>query len=264
MAQGGNVRVSANRRPRSMIPSAVHREELSRMFRRCSRSRARPPSSLQTCSEALSGRVDEHPAARARLTGAPVQTGTITGSVTDPGCPIPGATVQRNSGRGLAEVQTNRRSAASMANPARSADRDRPGFTRSVLSARLHAEHQDAPEPALFRNAQATRAAAKWRSDLTTAARSFLVGLMTVRCFRLTTLKWCRVSRCSLSRVAITTQTAMMRGPGARVKSLVLADGVPLNDAFGGGYWDGCRRLSIASRSCVAGGDSAARMPSAA
>jgi outer membrane cobalamin receptor len=62
------------------------------------------------------------------------------------------------------------------------------------------------------------------------------------------------------SRVANpTTQTMMMRGLGGSgvSRSLVLADGVPLNDAFGGWvYWDKVPHAAIDRIEVVRGGGS--------
>ena len=206
------------------------------------------------------------------LTGAPVQTGTITGSVTDSqGSSVPGASVQLEiAGVVSAEVQTGTdgQFVLTVANPGEiRLIVTAPGFTRSVLAVGSDSMQniRIALEPAPFFEAvQVTSSRSEVPGTDPTVTAAVFPGseLMTGAQLSIDdALKM--VPGFTLfpsSRVANpTTQTVMMRGLGGSGvnRSLVLADGVPLNDAFGGWvYWDKVPQAAIDRVEVVRGGGS--------
>src|SRR5688572_26163186 len=205
------------------------------------------------------------------IPGVPAQE-VITGIVTDSqGSTIPGATVQLEiDGAVIVETQTGTDGRFTFGLVSRDGARVivvAPGFSRNdvTISAQTPQNMIIALRPAAFFEAvQVT----SMRSDIpaidptVTAAVFPAAELMTSAQLSIDdALKM--VPGFTLfpsSRVANpTTQTVMMRGLGGSGvnRSLVLADGVPLNDAFGGWvYWDKVPQAAIDRVEVVRGGGS--------
>ena len=202
----------------------------------------------------------------------PVQPEVMTGTVTDPqGSTVPGATVQLEVGGAvILETRTGTDGRFTFGIVSRDGVQlivIAPGFARYVLAispdTRLNMTIALAPAP-FFEAVQVTStrsdvpatdptvtAAVFPASELMTSAQlSIDDALKMVPGFTLF----------PSSRVANpTTQTVMMRGLGGSGvnRSLVLADGVPLNDAFGGWvYWDKVPQAAIDRVEVVRGGGS--------
>src|SRR5688500_16471944 len=206
------------------------------------------------------------------LTAVPVQPEVMTGTVTDSqGSTIPGATVQLEIG-GAVILATQTATDGRFTFGLVSRDGVRliviaPGFTRYVLaiSPDTRQNMTIVLEPAPFFEAvqvTSTRSDVP-ATDPTVAAAVFPASeLMTSAQLSIDdALKM--VPGFTLfpsSRVANpTTQTVMMRGLGGSGvnRSLVLADGVPLNDAFGGWvYWDKVPQAAIDRVEVIRGGGS--------
>jgi outer membrane cobalamin receptor len=205
------------------------------------------------------------------IPAAPAQE-VITGTVTDPqGSTVPGATIQLEVGGAIIlETQTATDGRFTFGIVSRDGVQlivIAPGFTRYVLAispdTRQNMTIVLQPAP-FFEAVQVTST----RSDVpatdpTVAAAVFPASeLMTSAQLSIDdALKM--VPGFTLfpsSRVANpTTQTVMMRGLGGSGvnRSLVLADGVPLNDAFGGWvYWDKVPQAAIDRVEVVRGGGS--------
>jgi len=201
----------------------------------------------------------------------PVQE-VITGTITDPqGSTVPGATVQLEIGGAvILETQTGTDGRFTFGIVSRDGVQlivTAPGFTRYVLtmSADTRQNMTIALEPAPFFEAvqvTSTRSDVPATDPTVTAAVFPASELMTSAQLSIDdALKM--VPGFTLfpsSRVANpTTQTVMMRGLGGSGvnRSLVLADGVPLNDAFGGWvYWDKVPQAAIDRVEVVRGGGS--------
>jgi outer membrane cobalamin receptor len=205
------------------------------------------------------------------LAPAPAQE-VITGTVTDPqGSTIPGATIQLDVG-GAIILETKTASDGRFTFGIVSRDGvqlivSAPGFTRYVLTMSADARQNMTItlEPAAFFEAvqvTSTRSDVPATDPTVTAAVFPASELMTSAQLSIDdALKL--VPGFTLfpsSRVANpTTQTVMMRGLGGSGvnRSLVLADGVPLNDAFGGWiYWDKVPQAAIDRVEVVRGGGS--------
>ena len=202
---------------------------------------------------------------------APAQE-VITGIVTDSqGSTIPGATVQLEIGGAvILETQTATDGRFTFGIVSRDGVRliiIAPGFTRYVLtiSAETRQNMIIALQPAVFFEAvqvTSTRSDVPVSDPTVTAAVFPAAELMTSAQLSIDdALKM--VPGFTLfpsSRVSNpTTQTVMMRGLGGSGvnRSLVLADGVPLNDAFGGWvYWDKVPQAAIDRVEVVRGGGS--------
>ena len=203
---------------------------------------------------------------------APAQPEVMTGIVTDPqGSTVPGAIVQLEIGGAvILEVQTGTDGRFTFGIENRDAVRfivTAAGFTRNVvpISAGTPQNMTIVLEPAPFFEAvQVTSSRSDVpASDPTVTADVFPASeLMTSAQLAIDdALKM--VPGFTLfpsSRVSNpTTQTVMMRGLGGSGvnRSLVLADGVPLNDAFGGWvYWDKVPQAAIDRVEVVRGGGS--------
>jgi len=203
---------------------------------------------------------------------APAQPEVMTGIVTDPqGSTVPGAIVQLEVGGAIIlEVQTGTDGRFTFGIENRNAVRfivTAAGFTRNVvtISADTRQNMTIVLEPAAFFEAvQVTSSRSDIpASDPTVTADVFAASeLMTSAQLAIDdALKM--VPGFTLfpsSRVSNpTTQTVMMRGLGGSGvnRSLVLADGVPLNDAFGGWvYWDKVPQAAIDRVEVVRGGGS--------
>ena len=206
------------------------------------------------------------------LISAAVQTGTITGSVTDSqGSTIPGATVQLEvAGTVVSEAQTGTNGQFSFTVSTPGEIRlivAAPGFTRNVflVGSGTTQNVRVALEPAPFFEAvQVTSSRSEVAATDPTVTAAVFPGSELMTSAQLSiddALKM--VPGFTLfpsSRVANpTTQTVMMRGLGGSGvnRSLVLADGVPLNDAFGGWvYWDKVPQAAIDRVEVVRGGGS--------
>jgi outer membrane cobalamin receptor len=205
------------------------------------------------------------------IPAAPAQE-VMTGTVTDPqGSTVPGATIQLEVGGAIIlETQTGTDGRFTFGILSRDGVQlivMSPGFTRYVvaISTDTRQNMTIVLEPAPFFEAvqvTSTRSDVP-ASDPTVAAAVFPASeLMTSAQLSIDdALKM--VPGFTLfpsSRVANpTTQTVMMRGLGGSGvnRSLVLADGVPLNDAFGGWvYWDKVPQAAIDRVEVVRGGGS--------
>src|SRR5688572_6321479 len=205
------------------------------------------------------------------IPAAPAQE-VMTGTVTDPqGSTVPGATIQLEVGGAvILETQTGTDGRFTFGILSRDGVQlivMSPGFTRYVLaiSPGTRQNMTIVLEPAPFFEAvQVTSTRSDVPStDPTVAAAVFPASeLMTSAQLSIDdALKM--VPGFTLfpsSRVANpTTQTVMMRGLGGSGvnRSLVLADGVPLNDAFGGWvYWDKVPQAAIDRVEVIRGGGS--------
>ena len=206
------------------------------------------------------------------LLPAPAQPGMITGQVTDSqGSAIPGATVQLEiAGAVAADVRTGTDGQFAISIPSPGALRlivMAPGFTTSVLAVGTGSTQnvRIVLEPASFFEAvQVTSSRSDVPATDPTVTAAVFPGSELMTSAQLSiddALKM--VPGFTLfpsSRVANpTTQTVMMRGLGGSGvnRSLVLADGVPLNDAFGGWvYWDKVPQAAIDRVEVVRGGGS--------
>jgi outer membrane receptor protein involved in Fe transport len=205
------------------------------------------------------------------LPSAPVQE-VVTGTVADPqGSTVPGATIQLEVGGAIIlETRTGTDGRFTFGIVTRNGVQlivTAPGFTRYVLmmSADTRQNMTITLEPAPFFEAvqvTSTRSDVPATDPTVTAAVFPASELMTSAQLSIDdALKL--VPGFTLfpsSRVANpTTQTVMMRGLGGSGvnRSLVLADGVPLNDAFGGWvYWDKVPQAAIDRVEVVRGGGS--------
>ena len=194
------------------------------------------------------------------IPAAPAQE-VITGTVTDPqGSTVPGATIQLEVGGAvILDTRTGTDGRFTFGLVSRDGVQlivTAPGFTRYILtmSADTRQNITIALEPAPFFEAvqvTSTRSDVPATDPTVTAAVFPASELMTSAQLSIDdALKL--VPGFTLfpsSRVANpTTQTVMMRGLGGSGvnRSLVLADGVPLNDAFGGWvYWDKVPQAAI-------------------
>jgi outer membrane cobalamin receptor len=206
------------------------------------------------------------------LTLAPVQTGMITGSVTDSqGSTVPGATVQLEvAGVVISEAQTGTDGQFSFVVSGPGEIRlivAAPGFTRNVFLVGSDSTQnvRVALEPAPFFEAvQVTSSRSEVPATDPTVTAAVFPGSELMASAQLSIDDALKMmpgfTLFPSSRVANpTTQTVMMRGLGGSGvnRSLVLADGVPLNDAFGGWvYWDKVPQAAIDRVEVVRGGGS--------
>src|SRR5688572_8057194 len=206
------------------------------------------------------------------LISAAVQTGTITGSVTDSqGSTIPGATVQLEvAGAVVSEAQTGTNGQFSFTVSTPGEIRlivMAPGFTRNVFVVGSGSTQNVmvALDPAPFFEAvQVTSSRSEVPATDPTVTAAVFPGSELMTSAQLSiddALKM--VPGFTLfpsSRVANpTTQTVMMRGLGGSGvnRSLVLADGVPLHAALGRWvYWDKVPQAAIDRVDVVRGGRS--------
>ena len=206
------------------------------------------------------------------LAGEPSQPAAITGRVTDSQDSIlPGATVQLEAaGTVIAETQTGSDGAFafSMSGPGElRLIVTAPGFTRTVVPvpSELLQPLTIALDPAPFFEAvQVTSSRGDVPAADPTVTAAAFAGLELMRSAPLAIDDALRMvpgfTLFPSSRVSNpTTQTVMMRGLGGSGvnRSLVLADGVPLNDPFGGWiYWDKVPQAAIDRVEVVRGGGS--------
>jgi outer membrane cobalamin receptor len=194
----------------------------------------------------------------------------VSGTIVDPmGGTVPGATVQlETAGVVVAQMQTTSDGRFSFASPS---DRVRlivmaPGFAQRAVAidsaaTSLTIELEPAP---FFEAVQVTSSRGlEPRTDPTIAASvlaSTDLGAAPAAAIDDVLKVVPGFTLFPSSRVANpTTQTMMMRGLGGSgvSRSLVLADGVPLNDAFGGWvYWDKVPHAAIDRIEVVRGGGS--------